>query len=133
MSVLLDTHAWLWWLTGSERLPPAARDRLDALAARSAVHLSAISLWEAQMLHSRGRLDLPLPFARWITQASDAAVVRVVPLDASIVIALDELPERFHGDPADRIIAATSRCKRLPLATWDKALRKSRAVEIWRE
>lgn len=33
---------------------------------------------------------------------------------------------------ADRIIAATARCKGVPLATWDKALRRSRAMEIWR-
>lgn len=132
MSVLLDTHVWIWWLIRDPRLPSEDRARLNELAGRSALHLSAISLWEAQMLHSRRRVSLPMPFATWVAEASDRSVVKLVPLDAEVAVALDELPASFHGDPADRLIAATSRCKRLPLATWDKALRRSRALEIWR-
>lgn len=131
MSVLLDTHVWIWWLTG-RGLPGPEQDRLDELAARSGVHISAISLWEAQMLHARRRVELPCAFATWIVSAADPALVSLVPLDPEIVVALDELPESFHGDPADRIIAATARCRGLPLATWDKALRRSRSVAIWR-
>lgn len=132
MSVLLDTHVWLWWLVPGEQLPRRDRDRLDELASRSEVYLSAISLWEAQMAVSRGRVELPQPFAQWIAKAADPSLVRLVPLDVEVAIALGELPAGFHGDPADRLIAATSRCKRLPLATWDKALRRSRALQIWR-
>lgn len=132
MSVLLDTHAWFWWLLPGDQLPRAVRDRLDDLASRSQVYLSAISLWEAQMAVSRGRVVLGRPFAQWIVEATDPAVVQLVPLDVEVAIALDELPASFHGDPADRLIAATARCKRLPLATWDKALRRSRSIEIWR-
>lgn len=132
MSVLLDTHVWIWWLIMDARMAREERIRLNELASRSALHVSAISLWEAQMLHSRKRVTLPKPFANWIAEASDPAIVRVVPLDAEVAMALDELPAGFHGDPADRLIAATSRCKRLPLATYDKALRRSRSIEIWR-
>jgi len=132
MSVLLDTHAWLWWLVPGNPLPRRVRDRLDELASRSEVYLSAISLWEAQMAVSRGRVELSQPFAQWIVEATDPSLVKLVPLDVEVVIALGELPAGFHGDPADRLIASTSRCKRLPLATWDKALRRSRSIEIWR-
>lgn len=132
MSVLLDTHAWLWWLVPGDQLPRRVRDRLDELASRSEVYLSAISLWEAQMAVSRGRVELAQPFAQWIVEATDPALVKLVPLDIEVAIALGELPASFHGDPADRLIAATSRCKRLPLATWDKALRRSRSIEIWK-
>ncbi|MCM2327203.1 MAG: type II toxin-antitoxin system VapC family toxin [Lysobacter sp.] len=132
MSVLLDTHVWIWWLTPGDRLPGRDRARLDELAARSEVHLSAISLWEAQMLHARRRIELPGGFAKWIAAASGPDVINLVPLDAEVIVALDELPGRFHGDPADRIIAATARCKGMPLATWDKSLRRLRSIEIWR-
>ncbi len=130
--ILLDTHAWIWWLTGSGRLNSGERAALSDAAARGQLAVSAISLWEAHMLESRGRLELPVPFPRWLVEASDPQVVRVIPLETDVVLALDLLPPGFHGDPADRIIAATARCKGMPLATWDKALRRMRSLEIWR-
>lgn len=130
--VLLDTHAWIWWLTGSGRLATAERMGLSEAASRRQLALSAISLWEAHMLHARGRIELRVPFPQWLVEASGPEVVQVIPLDAEVVLALDDLPGAFHGDPADRIIAATARCRGMPLATWDKALRRSRAIEIWR-
>jgi PIN domain nuclease of toxin-antitoxin system len=108
------------------------RIALDRAAAAQQVFLPAISLWEAQMLHSKNRIKLPLPFADWLRRASAPGVLRVLPLDAEVVIALNRLPSSFHGDPADRLIAATARAHRLPLATHDEHIRKSRAVRLWR-
>ncbi|MGO9804947.1 MAG: type II toxin-antitoxin system VapC family toxin [Steroidobacteraceae bacterium] len=132
MRVLLDTHMWLWWLTGSPELTASERTALDRTAEAQQVFLPAISLWEAQMLHSKKRIELPLPFADWLRRASAPGVVKILALDAEIVIALDRLPRSFRGDPADRLIAATARAHRLPLATRDEYIRKSRAVRLWR-
>lgn len=132
MRVLLDTHVWLWWLTGSPQLTASERSALDRAAEARQIFLSAISLWEAQMLHSKKRIELPLPFADWLRRASSAGVVKVLPLDAEVVIALERLPHGFRGDPADRLIAATARAHGLPLATRDEYIRKSRAVRVWR-
>ena len=41
-------------------------------------------------------------------------------------------PKSFHGDPADRLIVATARARKLPLATRDAAIRKSRALKLWK-
>lgn len=84
------------------------------------------------MLHSKGRVPLKLPFERWIREATNPDVVKIVPLDADVVIALDSLPVSFHGDPADRLIVATARAHGLPLATADKAIRRSRIVKLWK-
>jgi len=66
-AALLDTPVWLWWLLGDEQLGTRNRDRLDALAASGTPPaLSAISLWEAQLLLRKGRLGLVLPLARWL-------------------------------------------------------------------
>ena len=56
MKVLLDTHVWIWWVLGSERLSPPERRCLDRLAAGGGCGLSAMSLWEAQMLHSKTQI-----------------------------------------------------------------------------
>lgn len=132
MTVLLDTHVWLWWLLGSEQLPKEERNALDRLAARAALRVAAVSLWETQMLHAKGRLTLNRAFDVWIRDAASTSVVQVIPLDVEVVIALNGLPSSFHGDPADRLIVATSRAYRLPLATHDRAIRRSRAATLWK-
>lgn len=132
MSILLDTHIWVWWLTPHSPLPRRERDALDALAERRALYISAISLWEVQMLHAKDRLELPLAFADWLEQAADERTLTVLPLDVAVVLSLDSLPRSFHGDPADRLIVATARSRRIPLASHDATIRRSRAVTIWK-
>ena len=132
MTILLDTHVWIWWLLGSDQLPEKERDGLDVLASRGGLRLAAVSLWEAQMLHAKRRLTLTRPFDIWIRDAAAANVVEVVPLDVEVVIALDGLPASFHDDPADRLIVSTSRAHKLPLATHDTGIRRSRATRLWK-
>ena len=131
MNLLLDTHFWIWWLTPKSPLKSAERNALDAAAEASGLCLAAISLWEAQLLHSKQRLQLPLPFSEWLTRAADPRVLTVLPLDRDVVIAVDGLPERFHGDPADRLIVATARTHGIPLATRDRVIRRSRTTKLW--
>lgn len=132
MTVLLDTHVWVWWLMRNSPLTRRERDALDTLAARRSVAISAISLWEAQMLHRKGRLELPISFADWLEQAADERMIQVVPLDTQVVLALDVLPASFHGDPADRLIVSTARAHTWPLATRDASIRRSRTVTLWK-
>ena len=132
MSVLLDTHVWVWWLTPGSPLLRRERAALDSLAERRSVFLSAISLWEVQVLHAKRRLELPIAFADWLTQAADERMLSVVPLDLNVVLALEALPKSFHGDPADRLIVATARALGLALATHDAAIRRSRVVTLWK-
>jgi PIN domain nuclease of toxin-antitoxin system len=132
-TLLLDTHVWLWWLLGQAELPARERKALDALAgAGTPPGLSAISLWEAQMLVARGRLKIDAPLSHWLPTAAAAESVTPLPMDAAVILALDSLPAGFDGDPADHIIVATARAHGLPLATQDRAIRRSRAVKVWR-
>ena len=132
MSVLLDTHIWLWWVLPGSPLTAVERAALDRLAASGALALSPMSLWEAQLLNRKGRLRLPLSFAEWLALAAHDDAVRLVPVDHEVILALDRLPETFHGDPADRMIVATARANGLSLATRDAAIRRSRLVRLWK-
>lgn len=132
MSVVLDTHVWIWWLVGQSALSDKERLSLDTLATTEPPILPAVCLWEAQMLNAKQRLELDRPFDRWLREASQPAVVRIAPLSIDVVLAVDALPASFHGDPADRLIVGTARSLNLPLATYDKAIRRSRLVKPWR-
>lgn len=132
MKVLLDTHYWIWWLTPESALREPERAAIDRAAERQELYLAAVSLWEAQMLHTRQRLELPISFAEWLSRAADPAVISVLPLDVDVVLARDELPASFHGDPADRLIVATARAHGIPLATRDRNIRKSRTAHLWK-
>lgn len=49
--VLLDTHVWVWWLNGDDRLAGSARSALAELSHwRGGLYVAAISLWEIGML-----------------------------------------------------------------------------------
>jgi len=61
-----------------------------------------------------------------------ADVVQIVPLDIEVVIALDNLPRSFYGDPADRLMVSTSRTHKIPLATHDAAIRNSGVAAFWK-
>jgi PIN domain nuclease of toxin-antitoxin system len=132
LRVVLDTHIWVWWLLPDSPLPDRERKALDRIAAEKGLYLPAICQWEAQMLHGKKRIELPVPFATWLRRATAADMLTVLPLDADAVIAVDGLSAAFHGDPADRMIVATARAHDLPLATQDEAIRKSRLVRIWK-
>jgi PIN domain nuclease of toxin-antitoxin system len=133
LKALLDTHIWVWWLTAGSGLTARERAALDTAASAGVLYLSAISLWEAQMLHAKGRLELPLAFPDWLRRAAAPPVVTVLPLDIAVIAALDNLPpSRLPGDPADRLIVATARAHQLPLATHDAHIRRSRTVRLWK-
>ena len=56
--ILLDTHAWVWWVHGDARLSEEQRKMLDARTVEG-IGVSIISCWEVAKLVEYGRLKLP--------------------------------------------------------------------------
>jgi len=120
--VLLDTHTWIWLVGGDPRLGGAARDAITNDHAAGALYLSPISLWEIALKSSRGRLSLELPLRAWLMRAIQLTGVHLAEISPDVACGCAELPADFHGDPADRLIAATARVEGMTLLTHDKAL-----------
>jgi PIN domain nuclease of toxin-antitoxin system len=116
VTLLLDTHAFLWWLNASPRLGRNAR---AAIAEPGAfVFVSAASAWEMAVKRETGRLDSPADVA--------GAVVRCGFSELSITIAhaveSAELPWH-HRDPFDRLLIAQARLEDLTLVAHDERFR----------
>jgi len=129
--VLLDTHIWLWWLLGDGALTRRERAVLDELALKNSLAVSWVSVWETEMLERKGRVQLLPDFKSWIQFATKPEIALVLQADIDVVLAQRQLPESFHGDPADRLIAATSILSEYALATHDRRIRESGICEIW--
>lgn len=129
--ILLDTHIWVWWVHGEDRLKPAYR---DAIAAHEEVGIgvSAISCWEIAKLVQNKRLVLPCPTLEWLDQALGYPGVRLIDLSPRICAESTELPGAFHKDPADQIIVATARVLECQLLSEDELIREYPHVQLLR-
>lgn len=117
--IVLDTHAWIWWVTESRKLSTKARraiGRADVLG----VHL--ISCWEVAMLVAKGRLSLSLDVGEWVAQALRRPKIDLLPFLPDQAVLATRLPGDFHDDPADRFIVAACLGGGYPLVTKDRKI-----------
>ncbi len=120
--LLLDTCAAIWLVADA----PLAGPALDAIAAAFEAGLplqvSPVTAWEIGLLARKGRFRASLPPQRWIEQLCAIQGVTLCDLSAAILLNSSFLPGDLHGDPADRIMAATARECGFTLLTRDGAL-----------
>ena len=120
MKVLLDTHVWLWYLLGDDRLSQSYRNIIDDESV--GLSLSSISIWEAHLLIEKERLPVNEAPGIWIRNALQTLQVREAGITFAIALRSRSLA-LFHQDPADRFIGATSIEMKAPLLTADERLR----------
>jgi PIN domain nuclease of toxin-antitoxin system len=129
--IVADTHAWLWWLSGSTELSRVACDAMDRGLAEGRLRVSAISVWEAAMLVKKGRLQLALAISDLVAQCDRLSGMSFLPVTPRIALASVAL-EPLHADPADRFIAATALTHRATLVTRDERLRRLEGLpSLW--
>jgi len=119
MKLLLDTHIWLWYLAGNERLPRQFRKTIGS--DKTQVWLSPISVWETLILGEKGKVKLQPEPIGWCREALQKWPVREAPININIAIKSREI-DLPHQDPADRFISATALIYDLPLMTLDERL-----------
>ena len=121
--IILDTHVWIWLLTGDKQLENSrCLPYIENAVKYSNVRVSVISIWEVGMLEVKGRIKLPTECLDWVNNALKVPGISLVPLTPEVAIESTRLPDKFHGDPADRIIVATARKLGAVLVTRDKEI-----------
>ncbi len=130
--IVLDTHAWLWFVGDPARLSRAARTAIERATIDSSVRVSSISSWEVALLVKKGRLELSMDVDEWVDRAASLPFLRVVPVDHRVAVRAVHLAPPLHEDPADRIIVATALSLNASLVTKDQRLRRYREVRtVW--
>ena len=117
--LLLDTHIWYWYVAGSRDLPTSLRDAIDESLGTS--WLSPISLWELGVLVDKQRIEIGLPYQKWVDQALADFPVHEAAINFEVSRSVKDLAG-LHSDPADRFLAATALVYELTLVTLDSRL-----------
>ena len=127
MRLLLDTHAFLWFMAGDARLSGPARRAIDASAGEW--WLSTASIWEMAIKSSLERLMLPARASDYIGEKVQRGL-QILAIDWPVAAAVERLPFH-HRDPFDRLIIAQAQAERLDVVTKDKVFRNYGVKVVW--
>ena len=128
MNLLLDTHAFLWFIAGSERLTAAARELIEESANQP--FLSAASLWEMAIKLSLGRLHLGRPFEDLIPEQMRLNGIQLLGIELEHVTPVTTLPFH-HRDPFDRLLVAQAMVEQMPIVSADPAFDAYSIERLW--
>lgn len=128
MRVLLDTHAFIWWNDGDERLSSRAKSVIAEL--NNQVLLSSATAWEIAIKHGRGLLRLPERPDKYVLSRMVAGGMDSLAIDIPHGLRAGELPD-IHRDPFDRILVAQAQVEGVPILTSDANIARYDVEVIW--
>lgn len=128
MRVILDTHAFLWWLDGDKRMSKRARSLVSNEGTE--VLVSAATAWEISIKAASGKLPGALDVAADVLGCIRAQ--GFVPLDLTVLHAqrAGSLPP-IHGDPFDRALISQALLEGVPILSGDEVFDGYGVTRIW--
>ncbi|HEX2207080.1 MAG TPA: type II toxin-antitoxin system VapC family toxin [Longimicrobium sp.] len=128
MRSLLDTHAFLWFVTGDERLSGTAKETIEARNAE--VLLSIASIWEIAIKVALGRLPLPSPVRSFVPRQMKENRIGLLPVALDHAVEAGSLPHH-HRDPFDRMLVVQSFMEEIPIISADPELDRYGVHRVW--
>ncbi len=126
MTLLLDTHALIWFLDDDMRLPTNTRSRIETT---SAVFVSIASLWEIAIKANIGKLELSAPFSTIEPNLVNLGITQL-PINVKDLEVYLSLP-LHHRDPFDRILLAQAINHSLSLVSQDTQMDAYSIQRLW--
>jgi PIN domain nuclease of toxin-antitoxin system len=120
MKLLLDTHVFLWYVSGDPQLPIPLRDVIRDPA--TDVTVSVVAIWESVIKFALGKLPLPAPPAAYLTGLRVQHNFATLPIDEGSMSFLAGL-SKHHKDPFDRMLVAQALQHGLTVASLDDDVR----------
>lgn len=117
MKLLLDTHVFLWFITGDRKLPKTFREAICDPS--NDAFLSVVSIWEAVIKHALGKLPLPVEPSLYLPAQRERHRIDSLPLDEASALQLSSLGNP-HRDPFDRMLICQALQYDMLLVTQDK-------------
>lgn len=128
MKLLLDTSAFLWYLTGDTKLPQPVVSAVRS--PQNDIWLSAVSLWEILVKHQLGKFPLPAEPATYISRQRERHAIDTLPLEERAIGHLAKLPPR-HRDPFDRMLICQAIEHEMLLVTSDARILEYPVKTFW--
>jgi len=127
--IILDTHAWMWWLLTPNKL---SKNAARAIESAESLGVPAICCLEVAAMVQNREIEVAGPVAAWMQQALAAPRFELVPISPAIAVTAAGLRGSGVTDPADRLIAATTIELQATLVTKDQKLLDFEAVRtVW--
>lgn len=125
---LLDTHAFLWFLSGDTRMSPTSRAIISDPENRC--FISIASIWEMAIKLKIGKLNLSFDLSEIVTHLSRNSI-EVLPITFEHILETMKLDDH-HRDPFDRLIIAQAQCERITIITKDENFSRYAGLQlIW--
>ena|SRR3989338_3443563 len=128
MKALLDTHAFLWWITDNPMLSSHVRKIISD--GRNELFFSAASGWEIAIKAQLGRIKIPDKPEIFISEQMIANAIQSLPIQISHAFHVYNLPSH-HRDPFDRMLIAQAQLEGLPILTNDPQISRYPVKVIW--
>jgi PIN domain nuclease of toxin-antitoxin system len=128
LRVLLDTHAFLWWIGDDPRLSERAREVLSD--GDNDLVFSAASGWEIAIKARLGRLHVPGDLNTYLVRQLTENYTSVLPVHLSHALRVHALPDH-HRDPFDRLLVAQAIVEEIPLLSADPRIARYPVEVVW--
>jgi PIN domain nuclease of toxin-antitoxin system len=128
VKLLLDTHAFLWWVEGAPALGRRARAAVSD--PDNEVFVSIASCWELAIKLSLGKLRLSQSLERFIPEQLTRNGFGLLGIEFRHVARIGDLPFH-HRDPFDRMLVAQALLDDLAIVSADRVFRKYGVTVVW--
>ena len=127
VQLLLDTHAFLWWLGGNRRMSGSARRAVDDA---NTVFVSAASAWEIATKHRIGKLPQAGAVALDVTGSIAGQGFEELAITVDDAARAGRLPGT-HRDPFDRVLIAQALARDIAIVSVDQAFDGYGVRRLW--
>jgi PIN domain nuclease of toxin-antitoxin system len=128
MTVLMDTHSFIWFVDGSSQLSARARTLIEDPANDKL--LSMASIWEMAIKISLGKLSISQHFEQFIPHQLQINGFEIFAIKFDHIAKVSHLPF-YHRDPFDRLLIAQSLVEQIPVISVDSVFDTYSVQRLW--